>query len=208
MREAWNNHDWIGELFRAPQKSLQIEFSFPVHLRVHWKVALRNVSLPVKNLWRCYGEHNWSRSRVDTLIGNRRLISFCQWKFEGIFPWKFPREPHQDEDTIRTQWNLHTIHFYLRNHLFCFLWHTELRFFPRFSLPHPHREIFPLSSIILSLLSQFFFFFPINALKNSLGADKTDYWMSNLFNLIRIELVREKKKMKKEKTEMKKNFWH
>lgn len=30
MREAWNNHDWIAELFLAPRKSLRIKFSLPI----------------------------------------------------------------------------------------------------------------------------------------------------------------------------------
>lgn len=86
--------------------------------------------------------------------------------------------------------------------LFCV---TQARSFPFFlcSVLFSHK-IFPLSTIFHSRI-----FFPFSHLckKSSLGTDKTDYWMSNLFNLIRIR-GREKvdikwfwRKMRSEKSE-------
>lgn len=110
MREARNNHDWSGELFFAPRKSLQIEFRLS---RQRLEVELSSAHA---DEWKTGPE------LVDTLIA-RLIRTASAGSSNGNFPHSFTlAAPFHQYQSTTSQSPIHfRTSFYHCNHLFCFL---------------------------------------------------------------------------------------
>lgn len=108
MQEAWNNHDWIAEVFLAPQKSLQIEFPFQISVW-HWNdEAFAQATFPNQTTsdFNCNWRLMENRSRaIASLKAARRLITLWVLEVDGI-SWEFRRKFHGKQHILstRTKW--------------------------------------------------------------------------------------------------------